>query len=215
MIPIKINWGATVFFVCLMTFSIPIRSKGQSQEVQQLLLNVEKLSQFKNILADMKQGYQILSTGYNAVKSMSQGNFNLHEVFIDGLMLVSPEVKKYHKVADIINYQKEIVTEYKTAFNRFKSSGIFNEQELGYLSKVYSQLFDQSLDNLDALMNVITSSKLRMSDAERLQAIDQIFLDTQDKLIFLRDFNQKASVLHLQRLNEKKDVQTLQNLYQP
>ena len=29
---------------------------GQSQEVQQLLLNVEKLAQFKQILSDMKKG---------------------------------------------------------------------------------------------------------------------------------------------------------------
>ncbi len=203
--------------LCLivLAFFIPVRSNAQATEIQQLLLNVEKLSQFKNILSDMKKGYQILSTGYNAVKDISQGNFSLHEVFIDGLMLVSPEVKKYHKVAGIISYQKDIVTEYKTAFNRFKSSGNFNEQEISYLGKVYKQLFDQSVDNLDALMNVVTSTKLRMSDDERLQAIDRIFADTQDKLSFLRDFNSKASVLHMQRLKEKNDIQTLQKLNQP
>ncbi|MES2458253.1 MAG: TerB family tellurite resistance protein [Bacteroidota bacterium] len=191
------------------------QAKAQSTEIQQLLLNVEKLSQFKNILSDMKKGYQILNTGYSAVKNISQGNFSLHEVFIDGLMLVSPEVRKYHKVADIITYQKDIVTEYKTAFNRFKSSGTFNEEEISYLSKVYGQLFDQSLNNLDALMNVVTSSKLRMSDDERLQAIDRIFADTQDKLSFLRDFNKQASLLNLQRQKEKNDIQTLQKIYQP
>lgn len=203
--------------LCLiaLAFFIPIRSNAQATEIQQLLLNVEKLSQFKNILSDMKKGYQILSTGYNAVKNISQGNFSLHEVFIDGPMLVSPEVKKYHKVAGIISYQKDIVTEYKTAFNRFKSSGSFNEQEISYMGKVYKQLFDQSVDNLDALMNVVTSSKLRMSDDERLQAIDRIFADTQDKLSFLRDFNSNTSVLHMQRLKEKNDIQTLQELNQP
>ncbi len=190
-------------------------SRAQSTEIQQLLLNVEKLSQFKNILSDMKKGYQILNTGYSAVKNISQGNFSLHEVFIDGLMLVSPEVRKYHKVADIINYQKDIVSEYKTAFNRFKSSRTFNEQEISYFSKVYGQLFDQSVNNLDALMNVVTSSKLRMSDDERLQAIDRIFADTQDKLSFLRDFNKQASLLNLQRQKEKNDIQTLQKIYQP
>ncbi|EHQ25487.1 hypothetical protein [Mucilaginibacter paludis] len=190
-------------------------SRAQSTEIQQLLLNVEKLSQFKNILSDMKKGYQILNTGYNAVKNVSQGNFSLHEVFIDGLMLVNPEVRKYHKVADIITYQKDIVSEYKTAFNRFKSSGTFSEQEISYLSKVYGQLFDQSVNNLDALMNVVTSSKLRMSDDERLQAIDRIFADTQDKLSFLRDFNKQASLLNLQRQKEKNDIQNLQKIYQP
>lgn len=190
-------------------------SKAQSTEIQQLLLNVEKLSQLKNILADMKKGYQIVSTGYEAVKDVSQGNFSLHEVFIDGMMLVSPEVKKYHKVADIITGQKAIIIEYKNAFNRFKVSGTFSVQEINYFGNVYKQLFDQSLNNLDELAHVITSSKLRMSDDERLQAIDRIFADTHDNLQFLRSFNQQASVLNLQRANEKEDIQTLQQIYQP
>ncbi|GAA4131910.1 hypothetical protein GCM10022216_02410 [Sphingobacterium kyonggiense] len=181
----------------------------------QLLLNVEKLSQLKNILEDMKKGCQIVSTGYNAVKNISQGNFSLHETFIDGLMLVSPEVRKYHRVAGIIACQKDIVSEYKSAFDRFKASGTFNAGELDYLGKVYGQLFEQSVNNLDNLLTVITASQLRMSDDERLQAIDRIFADTQDKLVFLRSFNSQASILHLQRLKEKNEIQNLQKIYQP
>lgn len=190
-------------------------SRAQSTEVQQLLLNVKKLGQFRNILSDMKKGYQIVSTGYNAVKNISQGNFSLHGAFIDGLMLVSPEVRKYHKVAGILTCQKDIVSEYRTAFNRFKSAGTFSGQEISYLGKVYGGLLDQSLNNLDALMNVVTSSRLRMSDDERLKAIDKIFADAQDKLSFLRDFNRQASLLNLQRQKEKNDIQTLQKIYQP
>lgn len=201
------------------SFAISVSSvkpcHAQAQEIEQLLLNVEKLSQFKSILSDMKKGYQIVSTGYNAVKNISQGNFSLHEVFIDGLMLVSPEVRKYHKIADIITYQSAIVTEYKSAFNRFRSAGTFSAGELDYLGKVYGQLFNQSVNNLDNLLTIITASQLRMSDDERLQAIDRIFDDTQDKLSFLRDFNSKASLLNLQRAKEKADIQTLQKIYQP
>jgi hypothetical protein len=203
-----------IIFLLLITTTATY-SKAQEQEIEQLLLNVEKLTQFKSILSDMKQGYQIISTGYNAVKNISQGTFSVHEVFIDGLMLVSPEVRKYARIADIITDQKDIVSEYKSAFNRYKASGNFSEQEIGYLGRVYGQLFDQSVNNLDDLTNVITSSKLRMSDDERLQAIDRIFKDTQDKLSFLRNFNQQASILNLQRAKEKADIQTLQKIYQP
>lgn len=211
--PIKILLTVAVSLLLSVSGSKPCRA--QAQEIEQLLLNVEKLSQFKNILSDMKKGYQIISTGYNAVKNISQANFSLHETFIDGLMLVNPEVKKYHKVAGIITSQSAIVNEYKSAFNRFRAAGTFNEQEISYLSKVYGQLFDQSVDNLDNLLTIITASQLRMSDDERLQAIDLIFADTQDKLSFLRDFNSKASLLNLQRKKEKNDIQTLQKIYQP
>lgn len=200
--------------VTVLLFSFSICANAQSQEAQQLLLNVEKLSQLKNILSDMKKGYQVISGGYNTIKNISQGNFSLHEVFLDGLMLVSPEVKKYRRVADIVTFQKHIVTEYKSAFKRFGASDIFNADEMGYLERVYKQLFDQSMDHLDELAMVITSSKLRMSDAERLAAIDRIFLNVQDKLMFLRDFNSKATSLSMARERQRTELGQLKNLYQ-
>lgn len=190
-------------------------SFGQSTEVQQLTLNVEKLSQLKNILRDMKKGYTIVSTGYNSVKNIAQGNFSLHDLFLNGLWLVSPEVRKYYKITEIIRYQKDIVLEYKSAFKRFAAGGTFNVSELNYLSKVYSKLFDESLDNLDQLAMVITANKLRMSDDERMQAIDKIFANTEDKLIFLRDFNRKTSILHVQRQHEKAEINGLGNYFKP
>jgi hypothetical protein len=189
------------------------RSFGQSQEAQQLLLNVEKLSQLKGILSSMKKGYEAVSKGYNSVKDIAQGNFSLHEVFLDAMMLVSPEVKKYRRIADIITAQSDIVSEYKAAFKRFSSGGNFTLSELDYLGKVYSQLFDQSLDNLDQLTMVITANKLRMSDDERLQAIDRIFADIQDKLVFLRSFNLKTGILNSQRQKEKADVAGTKQFY--
>jgi hypothetical protein len=204
-----LRYGVLFLF---MAISI-LPSKAQSTEVQQLLLNVEKLSQLKNILSDMKKGYTIVTNGYNAVKNISQGNFSLHEVFLDGMMLVSPEIKKYGRIADIISYQKNIITEYKTAFSRFRASDNFNAHEISYMGLVYKQLFEQSIDNIDQLLTVITSSKLRMSDDERLQAIDRIFADTEDKLVFLRSFNKEASILNLQRQKEKSDVNATKQYY--
>ncbi|MBB2143966.1 TerB family tellurite resistance protein [Pedobacter sp. LMG 31464] len=186
---------------------------GQSSEATQLLLNVEKLSQLKNILTDMKKGYTIVSNGYRSVKNIAEGNFSLHEVFLDGLMLVSPEVKKYARVADIISYQKNIVSEYKRALKGFRAADVFSADELSYVSLVYENLFDQSLQNLEDLTMVITSSKLRMSDDERLRAIDRIFIDTQDKLMFLRNFNSEANMLLLQKKKQKKEISQLKNLY--
>jgi hypothetical protein len=195
-------------WIILLIVGIAYFSKAQSAEVKQLMLNYEKLNQLKNILTDMKKGYQIVSKGYNTIKDISEGNFNLHDSFINGLMSVSPAIKKYKRVADIVNYQKNIVSEYKTAFLKFKQSGSLNANELAYIGRVYGNLFDQSLQHLDELATVITSSKLSMSDDERLNAIDRIFADTADKLDFLRDFNRNTNVLVLQRAKEKNDVET-------
>jgi len=189
------------------------RTSAQADEIEQLLLNVEKLAQFKQILSDMKKGYQILEGGYNTIKNISEGNFNLHKAFLDGLMEVSPTVRNYRRVADIINYQIVLVKEYRNANDRFKRDNNFNADELSYLGRVYDNLFKESFRNLDELLTVITAGKTRMSDDERLQAIDRIYADMQDKLMFLRHFNNNTTILAMQRAKERNDAETIQKIY--
>lgn len=191
----------------------PSQITAQKQEIQQLILNIEKLAQFKQILKDMKKGYEILSGGYNTVKDLSEGNFNLHETFLDALMQVSPTVKNYRRIGDIVNYQVQLVKEYKSAFGRFRDSKNFNAKEIAYFERVYNNLFKQSLRNLDELTSVITANKMRMSDDERLASIDKIYADMQDKLLFLRNFNNNTTVLALQRAKEHNDTRAMRSIY--
>lgn len=193
----------TILITLLM---IPVKSMGQSAEIQQLILNIEKLSQFKKILSDMKKGYELLSGGYKTVKDMTEGNFSLHKTFLDALMQLSPAVRNYKKVGEIVEYQISIVKESRNGMNRFIKSGNFSGQEINYFEKVYGNLLNQSLRNLDELTMVITADKLRMSDDERLKAVDDIYEQMQDKLLFLRNFNTTSNVLALQRAKEKNDV---------
>lgn len=188
-------------------------ASAQADELAQLALDIEKLSQFKQILSDMKAGYQILEGGYNTVKDISKGNFSLHKAFLDGLLEVSPTVRNYYRVADIINGQVTLVKEYKNAYGRFKQDDHFSADELAYLGQVYDNLFKESLRNLDELLTVITAGKARMSDDERLQAIDRIYADMEDKLMFLRNFNNNTTILAVQRAKERNDVQAVQQLY--
>lgn len=186
---------------------INFMSKAQEQEAQQLLLNWEKLIQFKKILQNMKDGYQVLHKGYTAIKNISEGNFSLHKTFLDALLEVRPAVRKYKRVADIINYQVRIVKNYKAAFNEFKSNGAFSSEEITYMGKVYSNLLDASLKNTEELTLVITAGKLRMSDEERLHAIDRIYANIEDQYSFLKAFNNNTVVLALQRKGEKADIE--------
>lgn len=78
--------------------------------------------------------------------------------------------------------------------------------EIDYMEKVYSNVSKQSLNNLDELLMVTTASKLRMSDDERLKAIDAIFSDVQDKLTFLGSFNNSTKALAVQRMKEQTEI---------
>ncbi len=194
-------------FVVITICVVSLGASAQGQEAQQLLLNWEKLAQLKTILKNMYKGYQVVSAGYNRIKDISEGNFKLHHVFLDGLLEVSPLVRKYQRVADIITYQGRILEEQKKALNYFKATGNFTPKEIVYMTGVYRHLLGQSLKNLDELFMVITARQLRMSDNERLRAIDRIFQDMQDKLTFLRSFNNSTKVLSLQRQQEKAQIE--------
>jgi hypothetical protein len=192
--------------------SVSGKAVAQSTEAQQLILNVEKLAQLKKILNNMYKGYQIVSKGYNTIKDISQENFNLHQTFLDGLLQISPTVRKYKRITDIISYQTQLVKEYKSAFRRFQSSNLFNTNEIKYIGNVYTNLFNKGLQNLDELTMIITAGKLRMSDDERINAIDRIYNDIVDKVVFLRTFNKENNVLAIQRGREMVDTKVSKKL---
>jgi hypothetical protein len=181
--------------------------------LQQLLLDIEKLTQLKGILSDMKTGYQIYQQGYSSISQLSKGNFNLHSVYLNGLLSITPAVRNYGRVPEIISQQASLISEYKSAYDRFKQSGAFSSGELNYMGSVYSQLVSQSLQNLDELTNVLTAGKLRMSDEERIKAINRIYLSSTDKLQFLRYFNRQGTLLNIQRSKDIGNSRTLKQLY--
>ena len=202
-----------IVIVLYIAFSLMhLKVNAQSAEVQQLLLNVEKLEQFKKILSNMKKGYEIVSNGYNTIKDISKGDFNMHDAFLNALLQVSPTVKKYKRVVDIMTCQTQIIKEYKLASRRFNSSNLFNSSELNYMSNVYDNLVGKSIQNLNELAIVITAGKLRMSDDERIIAIDRVYNEVADKLVFLRSFNNENNVLAVQRGREMVDTKVSKKL---
>ncbi len=208
---IKNRTRAIIILVLVVCSAKP--GSAQSAEVQQLLLNYEKLLQLRNILADMKKGYELVSAGYNAVRDISRGNFDLHNSFLAGLKAVNPAVRQYGGVAEIIGIQQDILKEYKAAFNQFSVSDLLSDVETGYLERVYSGLFSQTLRDTDELLTVITASDLSMTDAERLAAIDRIHAEALNKRRFLRSFNTSTRILILQRAKEFRQVSDVTGLY--
>lgn len=193
--------------------ALPLHTIAQEQEIAQLVLNLEKLNQLRKILQQLYDGYKIVSEGYNKVKKITSGNYKIHELFLDGLYKVSPTVKKYHRVADIIRDQVAILKESKSALKEITAFNVFTNGQIEYVDKVYDRLIDDSMKNLDELLMIITSGQLRMSDDERLKGIDRIYLDIQKKLLFLRSFNNRQKMIAVEKLRDKATDHTLEFLH--
>lgn len=190
-----------------------VSCKAQAQEMQQLILDIEKLTQMKSILTDMKTGYQIYQQGYGSISYLSKGNFDLHNIYLTGLLAVSPAVRNYGRIADILLMQASLIKQYKSQTSLFHQSGSFSVAELSYMSDVYTRLVSQTLDDIGDLTNIITAGKLRMSDADRIKGIDRIYSSSSDRLQFLQSFGNQGITLSLQRSKDAANTQTLKQLY--
>lgn len=185
---------------------------AQVNEAAQLALNIQKLAELKSILTTLKKGFDVVSKGYNTVKKLTEGNFSLHKVFLDGLMQVSPTVKKYRKIPEIIEAQIMLIKETKVTTRRVLNAGLFNQGEVDYILGVYQTIVAGSLKNIDDLVTIITANSLRMTDDERLSAIDKICTDMGDKLEFVRDFSQTCSLLAFEKSKEKNQITASEKL---
>jgi hypothetical protein len=194
----------TVFILSLLLLSV-FRVAAQVQELQQLKLDLEKLAQFKLILSQMKQGYQTLQNGYNAVRDVSKINFDLHKSYLDGLLAVNPVVKQSPMVREISDSRVEVSKSFESAVVQFQKSGLISVSELAALRGKYDVCLTRLDDDVALLALVISSGKLRMSDAERMEVIDTVRADVAAQAAVVRAIvSEQVRVLSL-RGQQKKD----------
>lgn len=203
------------YWVWVIILLVPawVRAQSVADDIQQLLLDVQKLAQMKQILSAMYSEYTMLQQGYEQIKGLSQGTFSLHKAFLDGLLLVSPAVSSYPKVTDIISKEASLIGSYNAASGYFRGSGVFTSQELDGFSTNYGSLLQRGQKDLDELTMVMTDGELRMSDAERLAAIDRIDADMTRQLTLLHSFNNMAALQAAQRARAAGEVGTVRGLY--
>ena len=193
--------------------NFPNQSRAQSAEMQQLLLDLQKLQQLKSILQDMYKGYLLASQGYQEISDLSKGNFSLHKSYLDGLLLINPALQQDQKIPQILKDQQEFLQAYQLTYRRIWRDPDFTQPELEYLSGVYRSLCRDGTDDLDELTGILTAGTFRMEDGQRLQLIDKIAVNAADRLAFIRFFNQNLLLEALEKARQKNEIATLRDLY--
>ncbi len=186
---------------------------AQTHEASQLVLNFEKLNQLRQLLKDMQRGYEVLDKGYSSVRDITEGNFNLHRTFLDGLLEISPGIREYHRLGRLIQNQQRLVGEYRSGTRRLGELWGFAPGELAGLATRYSRIYRLSLRNLEELALLLTAGSLRMDDFERLEAIDRLDGEMERLLVFLRKTNRETGALERMRYRSREGHGMLESLY--
>src|ERR1700733_12793559 len=202
-------------FLFLLLGSLSVAASPQSiiQLTEQLIMDAEKLSSMKKTLQDMYQGYTDLQQGYTRIRDIAKGNFNLHQAFLDALWVLSPVVRNDPRITEIINTEYRIVAEYQAAGKRVSGSPVFTAAELDFIIGTYTALLQQSMQAVEELTMILTDNQLRMSDAQRLQAIDRIDAEMRSELTFLQRIDNEVALQAAQRQKEGGEINTLKSLY--
>lgn len=180
---------------------------------EQLAIDGEKLASMRSTLQDMYRGYTELQQGYTRIRDVVKDNFNLHEVFLDALWVLSPAVKGDPRLGAIINTEYRIVASYKAATGRLNTQPVWTSQELGFITGTYSSLLNRSLAVVEELTLISTDNELRMSDAQRLTALSRIDSEIKEQLGFLERFDAELSIEASRRAQESNDINTLKSIY--
>lgn len=202
-----------LFLLALSLGTASARSQSIADLTEQLALDAEKLSSLKSTLQDMYQGYETLRQGYTRIRDIARDNFNLHQAFLDALWVLSPAVRGDPRLETILNTEYRIVTDYKAGMTRIGNTSVFSPQELSYLTGVFSSILQQSTQAIEELTMVTTDNTLRMTDAQRLQALDRIDTETKNELAVLQRLDNEVAIETARRNKEAGDIQTLKTIY--
>ena len=165
------------------------------------------------MLSSMYDGYRTLTNGYNQVIAYTKGNFDLHKQFLDELLQVSLPVKNYPHVQTVKENQDALVAETATAYLCYLKSGLFKAEELLKIKTQFDQLKNAVARQVDQLNVVLTPGTLRMSDQERMSAIDRIDKDVGEALGKMRALVKEQAAIAAKRGQQKRDLESLKALY--
>lgn len=204
---------------------------SQSVEAQIPLLDIIKAAMIKVIKAiDLKvqriQTKTIWLQNAQKVLENKLSKFKLDEIaqwtekqrqlykkYYDELWKVRNTLATYHRIALILQRQKQLVQQYKFTWQMVNQDKHFSKSEIDYMYLVYTGIINQSVYNLDELMMVINSDKTQMTDAKRLEVINKVGDNIDRNYTDLQQFNNQNTQLSINRSKDENEIKTVKRLY--
>ncbi|MEP7375299.1 MAG: conjugal transfer protein TraI [Chitinophagaceae bacterium] len=137
----------------------------------------------------------------------------LYADYYDELWKVKAALTYYHRVKEIIQGQVQMVGEYKAAWALFRQDKNFTADELDYINNIYTGMFDESLKSIDQLFLVVNVFAIQMSDAKRLEIINNVSDNLEQQFLDLKEFNTQNKMISVQRASEKGEIEYVKKLY--
>ena len=138
---------------------------------------------------------------------------DLYGNYFDELWKIKNTLRTYQGIKNIVAQQLLIAQEYSRAFKLSKKDKNFTIAELDFMQKVYGGILEESLKNISQVQLVITAFSTQMTDAKRLEIVQDAATNMESNLADLRQFNQQNIRASLQRAKDQNDINVVKQLY--
>lgn len=205
---------------------VTISSKGQIPVAEIIKAGIEKvivaidlkIQRLQTRTIWLQNAQKVIENSMSKLKLSEIGDWvqkqkDLYQNYFDELWKVKNILTDYFRVKEIINQQLAMVREYHRAWQGVRQDGHFTADEIVYIGKIYSGMIEESLKNLEQVSLVINSFTTQMSDARRMEIIDDAALKIQTNYDDLRQFNNQNIQLSLQRSKDQHDISVVKQLY--
>lgn len=174
--------------------------KQKSTQKKYLL---EQIAALKVYASYYRIGNNIAHNGLGSITGWLKSEYGLHTFHYNQLQQVNPVVKNNKQVSDIIQWQNDILSR----MNKLDKTKDLTTDERHYIGQVKTALLTDCNARITELQTVISESKLKMTDEERLKHIGVIHGAMRSNYRFASTFADQVKVYAVQR---KKKVTTLQ-----
>lgn len=149
----------------------------------------------------------------NEISDWTEKQKEQYRKYYEGLTKVKAIISYYQRIRDITQKQVRLVNEYNRSWQLIRQDSHFTPNEILYMEKVYSGILDESVKNIDQISLIIKSFTTKMSDAKRLELINNAADQVDVNYFDLVEFNRQNTLLSLQRAKTETEVQAVKKLY--
>jgi len=181
------------------------------QKETQIKYLVEQIGALKAYGEVINKGYDIAHNGLTNVFNSKEGDYKQHSNYFLSLWKVKPSIKSYSRISSILSMKADIEKQYLLI--KSSATEFLNDKERTYVNSVYGNLINSCNDLADELKMIINNDQLQLKDDERIQRIDKIYVEMQERYQFSQSFANEIKLLVMDRLKEVNDVSKLNSLY--
>lgn len=189
----------TLLVILLATGQLPAQrfSEWFRQKKTQKKYLLAQIAALKGYHHWIEKGYRIASGGLDLVSAFKQGDVSQHRRYFSGQEFVSPAVKKDPKVSAILEMEAAItaISHHLTALSTRSQAAVLNSHERQSVKRMGAAAITEADKDLGTLQLLVTDRQLKMTDGERIKAIDRLYRRVRKSLSATTIFNRRLQAL--------------------